>query len=384
VSRGARLSRVLCVAVLLTLTGGAAISCSDAGAPQDLATTSSSTSTSTSTTLDAGLDYDLVFTVSIPGSASLYNTYLVPWTETVSGASDGRVTFDIAEPPGLPKDEAQPLKDVLDGRADLTVFEPSWAPGGYPLLELASLPMLFPDPQTAVRVMLQLVDEYGQDAFEGLHVLGFMSVGGSQYGGIVPVRAPSDLSGLKIRVGSDLESDIVTALGGLPVDARSVAALEISLPRMEFDGLFLSWMFHAGNTNHWATYWTTCDLYLEPYLLVMNQDKWDSLPAVVQKAFTDNSGVEASVKYLADEAKYEYDNSLLPTLRDRGYDYLAVKERAREVGHPIYVLDEVERAEWREAVQPVWQDWLDTYAEQLPTQEILDRALELIEEYSAG
>jgi hypothetical protein len=174
----------------------------------------------------------------------------------------------------------------------------------------------------------------------------------------------------------------VTCLGGTPVSPADLP-LGPATPATDFGGVLLPWEFHAVNSNDWAEYWTTCDLYVRPLLLVMNQQKWDGLPAAVQEAFTENSGVEASLEYLAEDAKYNYDNTLLPALPDRGYDYLAVKGRARTVGHPIYILDDAERAEWRQAVRPLWDKWLLRYASVLPTTFVLDRALELIEQYSA-
>ena len=371
-------ARLLCRAAALVTAVGIGISACSATDSTEAPTTS------TSTTLDAGLDYTLTFSSYLPNSASLYGTYLIPWTEAVTKSADGRVTFEMTEPGGLPKDYAATLKDVLAGRLDLTVFEADWVQGEYPLLELASLPMLFPDTEVAARVTLQLIEEYGQEEYEGLHVLGFMASGLSQYGGLVPVRVPGDFAGLRIWTDSDLEKDMVTALGATPEDTRSTGGLATSIYESEIDGLFIPWIFHAANTNRWAEYWTTCDLSVyRAYLLVMNQAKWNSLPPSVQQAFTGNSGTEASAKYAADEAKYEYDNSLMPALPDKGYDYRAVEERALQVGHPIYVLSDAERAEWREALRPVWDKWLLRYASALPTSLVLDRAIELTEEYSA-
>ncbi len=229
--------------------------------------------------------------------------------------------------------------------------------------------MLFPDAQVAARVMLQLIEEYGATEFEGLHVLGFMADGTCQYGGTRPVRGSADLQGLPVWSESGLGADIVEVLGGSPTEAGPLSLADF-MTKDESGGVFLPWPFHAANTNKWATYWTGCDLYLwRPRLLVMSQEKWDSLPEAVQRSFTDNSGAEASAKYLADDAKYNYDNSLVPALRDRGYDYLAVKARARTLGYPVYWLDDAERDEWRAAVQPIWQAWVDRYTGALPTQE---------------
>jgi hypothetical protein len=166
--------------------------------------------------------------------------------------------------------------------------------------------------------------------------------------------------------------------------------LQTEIQKGKFDGMFLSWSFHAGNTNRWATNWTQCNLFVRPLVIAMNEDKWNSLPAAVQGFFNDNSTLEDWLKYAADDAQYNLDNTSLPAnpdipgLKDRGLDFRAIEERAADVGGEIYVLPADEQARWFAAMEPILQKWVDAYAGKLPAQEILDRAKELVAEYSGG
>jgi len=371
---------LLAVALVTGLVALVAVSCGGGGDNG----TETTAPESTETTIDEGKNYSFLLSLAMPSSASLFNTYVKPWTEAVAGASNGRVTFDIKEANTLVK-ESQQIDACLNGTSDMTAFQPDWAPGVFPILELGGMPMLFPNTEVAARVLTQLVDEYALDAeLKDFHFLGMMFISASQWGGIVPVHVPADLQGVRVRSGGGVETDTISALGGTPVEAETMD-LQTAISRGMFDGLFLSWSFHAGNTNKWCTNWTENSMFLRTLCLVMSKDKWNSLPAVVQAAFTDNTTIEDAVGYLAADRDYNLDNTNIPTLKDRGLDFKAIEERAADVGGEIYILRDAERAEWQATVDPVLQDWVKDYASaDFPAQEILDRCRELIAQYSAS
>ncbi len=214
--------------------------------------------------------------------------------------------------------------------------------------------------------------------------MGLMFISASQWGGVVPVHTPADLQGVRVRSGGGVETDTINALGGTPVEAETMD-LQTAISRGMFDGLFLSWSFHAGNTNQWCTNWTKTDMFLRTLCIVMNKDKWDSLPAAVQGFFTDNLTIEDMVGYLADDAAYNLDNTSMPGLKDRGLDFKAIEERAADVNGEIHLLSDAERAQWQAAVEPVLLDWVSDYeSPDFPAQEILDRCRELIAQFSAS
>jgi TRAP-type C4-dicarboxylate transport system substrate-binding protein len=373
---------LLVVALVVGLVALVAVSCDGGGGGGD---TESTAPESTTSTEDPGTTYtgDDAFVVSVgmPSSASLYNTYLVPWTEAIAAASNGRVEFELYSSNTLVKEEQQ-IDSVLNGTSDITVFQPDWAAGVYPLGEFAELPLMFPDLLTGARVMVQLIEEYGLEEYQDFHVLGFGFISAAHYGGKVPAHLPSDLVGKQLRSGGATETEIIQALGAIAVPAGT-DALATQLDRDAFQGLFLSWSFHAGNTNRWATNWTQVDLFLRPLIFVMAKDRWESLPAAVQQAFTDNSGIDAVLKYLAVEEQYVLDNTSVPGQKDRGLDRAAVAEQAEKLGTEIYVLSADEKAQWKAALEPVIQDWVERYASRLDTAAVLARAEELTAQFAA-
>jgi TRAP-type C4-dicarboxylate transport system substrate-binding protein len=303
--------------------------------------------------------------------------------DSIAAASNGRVEFNVQDNNSLCKEEQQ-VDTCLSGGSDLTAFQPAWNVGRFPLLELAIQPMLFPNQEVANRVMWDIIDEFGQDQFPGLKVLGIMMVAPANYAGNREVRVPADLKGMTIRADGAVEVATVRALGATPKEAAT-GDLPAMISQEAFDGFFMSWGFHAWMTNQWATNWTETATYFRPLLLVMSEKKWNSLPAAVQQAFNDNSGIEQSVKYNNADAAYQLDNASQPALDQVGYYIMAVAARAAKLGTEIHHLTSEERALWQAAVDPVLKDtWVDRYAGRLPTQEIIARMRELTQQYQAA
>jgi len=326
-------------------------------------------------------DDALVLSLGMPAAASLYATWLTPFMEAAEANSDGRL--EITDYPGnsLVKEEMQ-LRALDNGTSDILMFQIGWAPEVFPLMEIGDLPMVFPNDEVAARTLWALIDEYRPDELADYHILGVAMISPAQYGGFQPVKSAADFAGLALRSGSPTETDTIEALGATPYPAGT-DYVGTQVQQKRFDGLFLTWSFHAANTAEYLTHYTKCDIFLRTMLCVMTRENWESLPAEVQQALSDASGLENSVKYLIDDETYNYDNSSFPNLPDKNQDYVTLVEKAAEKGGEIYELTAAERAEWKAAVQPVVDDWISKYDGIIPSQEIWDRAQELIEEYSA-
>ena len=197
------------------------------------------------------------------------------------------------------------------------------------------------------------------------------------------MRVPADLKGLRVRSGDGSETDALNDLGATPVEVDT-ADVQISAQRGLFDGAFLSWQFQGLFLKDWATNFTETNMFCRPILLVMNREKWDSLPAAVQKAFEDNSGIEPSVRYLADDNSYQLDNSSMPNMTQRGWDLKGMKAIAEAKGGQFITLTAEDRALWQTALEPEYDKWVSTYAADLPTDEIMARCKELVAQYTGG
>jgi TRAP-type C4-dicarboxylate transport system substrate-binding protein len=99
----------------------------------------------------------------------------------------------------------------------------------------------------------------------------------------------------------------------------------------------------------------------------MNKEKFDSLPADLQKVIDDNSGLEFSV--FAGGTQADSDG---PS-----------REMALDLGNNVITLDEAQTAEWRKLSQPIYDKWLADMTEKgKDGQALLDEAQMLIEKYT--
>jgi TRAP-type C4-dicarboxylate transport system substrate-binding protein len=307
---------------------------------------------------------------------------LQPWMDAVKASSNGRIDFAVRDNNTLVK-ESQQVDALLAGTSDLCAFQSDWVPGVFPLLELGGMPMVYADTAVAAKVVWQLIQEYGQDEFKDFKILGILMIYPSEWGGIKPVRVPTDLKGLRVRSGGGTETQILEALGATAVEIDT-SDVQISAQRGMFDGAFLSWMYQGFFLKDWATNFSEVNMACRPLLLAMNKQKWESLPAAVQKAFEDNSGLEASLEYLAQDGAYQLDNAAVPSLPQRGWDRKLCQSIAAAKGTDFVTLTADEREQWVTALTPVYQTWIDDYASELPTQEIMDKVKELAAQYAGG
>jgi len=373
---------LLALALVVGMVALVAVSCEESTTSETDGTDSTTVTTeeSTTTTIDNMEDYELVLSVGMPSSASLYKTYLKPWMAAVEEDSNGRITFQAYDNNSLVKEEQQ-IEACRSGTSDITAFQPTWEAGVFPLLELASQPGVFPTTEVADRVMWDLIEQYGAEEYEDFQVLGIMMIAPAQWGGVVEVRVPDDMQGLRVRSGGAEETETINALGATPVEVAT-SDIPVQITRGAFDGAFMSWGFHAWMTNKWATTWTETSTFYRPILVVMNKDKFESLPAVLQQTILDNSGIDQSVEYNLMDELYQADNSAVPDITQRGWDRKAVAARAAKLGTEIIQLTAEERAIWNEALAPVIDAaWTNRYAGKIPTQEILDALPGLIAQY---
>jgi TRAP-type C4-dicarboxylate transport system substrate-binding protein len=323
---------------------------------------------------DTGQTWELKFSYGIPSAASLSVGAILPWCKAVTEATDGRVTFKHYAEGTLCKDEQQ-YDFLVSGASDLSVVEPEYTTGVFPVFEMGSLPRLFPDPAVAAAVMWDVAQQYSDEMSE-VKVLAVTCIAGAQYIGNKPVAVPADLSGVKMRSGGKIESWILEQLGAEPIDI-SLGDLGTSLERKVADGAFLSWsLTFTSGAVRFTTNRTTLDLLYRPWLLLINKDVWESMPANIQDAIMSVSGqVPSSIYAIANEM-----------ITNESKEQL-IKIDQKQGNPGIYDPTPEELAQWTDALMPVWDKWaaeLDSsnsaYAGK--SQEIMDFVTAKIAEYS--
>ncbi len=341
---------VLGLVATLTACGGDE---TDTTAATGTETTGTDTTAATETTAppveDTGQTWDLKFSYGVPSAASLSVACLLPWAAAVEEATGGRVQIEHYSDGTLAKDDQQ-YDFLLSGASDLSVIEPEYTAGAFPVFEMGSLPKLFKDPAVTSAAMWDVASQFGADLNE-VEVLGVATIAGAQYIGNKAVKVPADIAGVKMRSGGKIESWILDELGAEAIDIQ-LGDLGTSLERGLADGAFLSWSltFIAGAVRY-TTDRTELNLMYRPWLVCMNKDVWDSMPPNIQEAIMSVSGREPFVVYAIA-------NEMITNESKVGLE----KADQKQGNPPIYVPTDEEMAMWTEAVMPVWQKWVDELA----------------------
>jgi TRAP-type C4-dicarboxylate transport system substrate-binding protein len=206
-----------------------------------------------------------------------------------------------------------------------------------------------------------------QAEFADTHLLALSNSGNSGLGcRDDAIRTKEDMQGLKIHIVSRFEARLIELLGGAPM---SMMPNEIytALQRKVIDsGSFEPEMLYAYNLQEILKYWTKVSTMTNVIYTVMNKDKWNSLPADLQKILQD-----AALEFI-------------PTgYRNHFLDESPLDVAAKDYGLTVIELSPDELARWQEIQDQVRAEWVDEMeSEGRDGQQILEAWDGLCEKYS--
>ena len=297
-----------------------------------------------------------------------------PWIKKIEEATKGRVKIQAYYSQTLTKGK-DAWSTVKSGIADMAWCFHGYWPNMTPLADVVSLPaMPFRSAEKASEVLWKLYEQFPQirEEFADNKVLQLWTT--DPYLLITTkkhVKTLEDLKGLKTRMTGGPPTDMMKALGGIPM-LIPMPDNYISLQKGVIDGMgtpweaFLSWRFYEV-----VKYVTTNTPFPCVYFsLSMNKNKWNSLPKDIQDAIMSVSGLEGSKfqgRNYFDTAKGE------------------VIEKAKAQGYMLeyYNLPESERERWIEiGGKPLWEAWVKKMEKQgkKSAREILNATLKLAKE----
>lgn len=170
---------------------------------------------------------------------------------------------------------------------------------------------------------------------------------------------------MKIRSAGGVPSRTIELLGGSPV-AMPVPEIYLSLEKGVVDGVSMSMgAFRAMKLLDVLKYHTTISAQTVPIWVVMNLNKWNSLPKDVQDAI---DKVSSSYWQIAAKAFDKENDAAIAEIKQRGQE--------------IITPSEAEIARWRDVTKVQWDEWLAmTKSKGLPGQQIFDETLQLVKKY---
>jgi TRAP-type C4-dicarboxylate transport system substrate-binding protein len=300
--------------------------------------------------------YELTYNNFFPSTH--YNSILAEqWIQEVEERSNGAIKITYF-PSGALATSAKTYDAVVEGICDIGMSVCSYTPGRFPVSELVDMPHSYPSGYVATMVMNDVYKEYKPAEFDDVHVLYLHGHGpGVVFTTQKAVRTLDDLQGLTIR-GTGVGVEIVQALGAQGVGKTQSEAYDL-LSKGVVDGTFAPREVLKGwSQGEVVKYVTACTAVgnTSVMFVVMNEDKWDSLPSNLQKIITD-----VSKKMIEKHGKVwnYYDLAAI--------DYFIGLGAGREV----ISLSESEMSRWVTAIKPFIEKAItDRDAKDLPATDI--------------
>ncbi len=282
----------------------------------------------------------------LPPQASVPRLVLDVWADNVEKDSDGRIKVERYATMALGGTPPELIDQVADGIVDLGWTVVGYSPGRFPTTEVFELPFNVSDAREASCAYWKMYDEHMKDGeFSDYKMIGTWVHGPGMVHTNEPVIEPGDLQGMKIRGGSTSVNALLEAVGATPV-GMPVPAVSEALSKGVIDGTTIPWevtpSLKVPELVHNHTEFSGKMLYTLTFVLVMNKDKYDSMPADLQKIIDDNSGLSFSVFAGGTQADAD----------------APARQIAVDLGNNIISLDEAQTQPWIELAKPIAGEWV--------------------------
>ncbi|MBL4766917.1 MAG: TRAP transporter substrate-binding protein [Rhodobacteraceae bacterium] len=323
------------------------------------------------TTTAAAQEVTLKLHQFLPAQANVPKLILDVWAANVERDSGGRIKVDSYPSMQLGGRPPELMDQAIDGVADIIWTVVGYTPGRFPGTEVFELPFMMTNARAVSRAYWEMFEEHWKDSdFQDVHILATWVHGPGLIHTKDPVNTPADLQGMKIRGGSRSINSLLTKLGATPV-GMPVPAVSEGLSKGVIDGTTIPWEVTAAlkvpELVHNHTEFSGAALYTLTFVLAMNKEKYESLPADLQKVIDDNSGMEFSVFAAGVQADADGPS----------------RQLAVDIGNNIITLDAAQTEEWRVLAQPIYDEWVaDMNSKGKDGQALIDQARELIAKYT--
>lgn len=286
------------------------------------------------------------------------------WAKELTRITQGKVMVQT-----FPGGTLLPAKGIFDGvisgTADIGNFAMSYQPGRFPVSEAVDLPLGFKNAKVASLVLYDLIEKYKPKEFEKVKVLTVFTCPPADIMTIHPVRSLRDLQGMELRA-SGTGADILKRLGAVPI-AMPQSDTPEALQKGVVKGMVSSMeVLKDMNYAAYCPYATESNLFVVSFAVVMNLNKWNSLPVDVKKAIDDLRVNQAlwTGKYVDDHVK-----------ESLGWS-------KQKYGHQVLQLSAADRKEIIRLLQPMVNEYIaKVNAKGLPGKQIVADVYKLKAKY---
>ena len=282
----------------------------------------------------------------------------VPFAKKVEELTGGKVKIRIY--PGGALGGPKQLPDAVKaGITDIAFIIPGYSTGRFPRISAFDLPFLFDSAEHTTAVIYELYDRYLAPDFKDYKVLCFYSCGPGQLMTVTrPIRTLEDVKGLKMRAPSAYMTKTLKLFGANPV-GMPISKLHMSLEKRVIDGMLTPFSAVTDfKLFDLVKYIAEANVYTMPMAVVMNKEKFQSLPEYAKKAIEEATGRQWGI-----HAARVYDEHDANTVR-----------KINELGKiKIYKIPKAELKRFKERVAGLEHEWIkEMSARGIPAKELME------------
>lgn len=276
------------------------------------------------------------------------------WAKEVAERTNGRVKINTF-PGGTLLGAKEMFDGVVNGQADIGCLCMAYQPGRFTVTNATSLPLGIPNAKVGSQILLDLYKNYQPEPFANVKVLAMFTTAPSNIMSKKPVRSLDDIQGMNLRASGGA-AQILKAWGanqvGMPMSETPEA-----LQKNVVEGLFSSLeVMKDFKYAELCKYVTMTDTVIYPFAVVMNQQKWDSLPDDVKQVMNDMIDEQSlwTGRYMDDHVQE------------------ANKWSKTEQNVEFITLDAEQKKLWDVKLKPIVDQWVSDNTPALPAEEIVD------------
>jgi TRAP-type C4-dicarboxylate transport system substrate-binding protein len=286
------------------------------------------------------------------GPKSFFQVDVVePWAKELEARTGGKVkveTFDGTSPLGGVGDQAS---NVKAGKVDIALGLRGAEGERFPASSVIELPFLVPSAARGSQALWALYKDgtLGQEWKDYKVLALFVHNPGLIHTRDKPILEPGDMKGVRFRSPNNTVSAALRHLGAEPV-LLQVNDVISAVKDGKIDGIVTNWGNPLQGFNDFMKHHIETQFYTSAFFIVMNQAKYDSLPADVRAAIDQISGDAWVAKFGPYWDKWDQ----------------PVRDGANAPGHDVVVPDAARMGRWRQALKPATDQYLDALSKKVP------------------
>jgi TRAP-type C4-dicarboxylate transport system substrate-binding protein len=277
----------------------------------------------------------------VPANHLLAQTGFIPWAKSIEEASGGSIKVSIFPAQQLGK--APDHYDLArDGIATVTFVNPGYQAGRFPIFAAGALPFLVDQPGPASQALDSWYRQYAEREMKDVKVcLAHLHVGTLH--SKTPITEPSQIKGLKVRPAHGTVAQMVNLLGGTSVQVSAPEARD-ALTKGVADAITFPWnSIVSFGIDKAVKYHTDMRLYAAAFVWAMNKPFYEGLSASQKKVMDDHCNNEWAARV----------GKAWGDAEDAGRAKIAALP-----GHTIVPMSKAQVDVWRQAVMPVYDQWV--------------------------